>query len=363
VTDSAGGIVGAVDLADETVEIAPRLDRPVPAACVATNVAAMSGDFGRHMLKDVYPARIAQQSAVTLARLPARSVLVGDGSFGIVVGDHAVAEQALPGSVYLPAFASRDTIDVADEAVIVARYGVSTWGHWLDELLPRVVVAEHAFPGRFAFVVPRAVLAEPSDLWPRILESLHFVGVDRSRLLPVDPETDYRFNRLHAVTGVWTDHLPHPHITDQFVRLTRRRRPRARKVLLTRSSSALRHLVNSNEVEREFVRRGYLPVAIGSLPFADQVAVFSESSSVASVLGSTLAGLIFSPVGVRVTSLAPARFGDRFFYALTLARWGTFVDVRGRTEDEGSRSQLEGNRPFRIEIDDLRKLLDGAGDR
>jgi hypothetical protein len=37
--------------------------------------------------------------------------------------------------------------------------------------------------------------------------------------------------------------------------------------------------------------------------------------------------------------------------------------VRGRTEDEGSRSQLEGNRPFRIEIDDLRKLLDRAGDR
>jgi hypothetical protein len=42
-----------------------------------------------------------------------------------------------------------------------------------------------------------------------------------------------------------------------------------------------------------------------------------------------LTGLIYSPHGVRVASVAPSVFGDRFFYALVADRRGRYADIRG----------------------------------
>ena len=42
--------------------------------------------------------------------------------------------------------------------MIVARYGFGTWGHWIGELLPKIVTVEAAFPGRFSFAIPRPMM-------------------------------------------------------------------------------------------------------------------------------------------------------------------------------------------------------------
>ena len=62
---------------------------------------------------------------------------------------------------------------------------------------------------------------------------------------------------------------------------------------------------------------------------SDQVRTFHGAAAVFSTLGSGLTRLIYSPIGVAVTSVAPALFGDRFFYALVANRRGRYADVGG----------------------------------
>ena len=57
-------------------------------------------------------------------------------------------------------------------------------------------------------------------------------------------------------------------------------------------------------------------VEIGGLSFAEQVATFAAAQTIVGVLGSGLSGMLYSPAGVRVLTLAPSRWSDLFFFAL-----------------------------------------------
>ena len=355
-------IASAVDVADDTIVIAPARECALANACVASNLESTAGAFGRHLLHDVYPARTAHAAALSLSRLSPGARLVGGGGYLIVSGDSAIEQQVPHGAtvddVAAQVASERVRLGVGDECVQVARWGMGTWGHWLGELLPRAVVVERTYPGRFRFVVPRHVIDEPSDLWPRILESLRHFGIDDSRLLTIDDHVDYVFESLHVVDGIWSDHIPHPFVSESMALGATPGRSNVAKAYLRRTDSSIRALANAPEVEAAFVDAGYTPVTVGLLPFAEQVDLFSSASHLGSVLGSTLTGLLFSPSGVHVTTVAPARFGDRFFYGLIQTHTGTLVDVRGRALVDAGPSGDERNLPFSIDVPELRSFLE-----
>ena len=70
------------------------------------------------------------------------------------------------------------------------------------------------------------------------------------------------------------------------------------------------------------------------MPFVAQAATFRDATAIAAVLGSAMTGLIYAPPGVKVLSMAPDNFGDRFFYGLTQERGGVFVDLRGMIAEQ-----------------------------
>jgi hypothetical protein len=358
---TAPRIATAAEVAESTIEISPAVMRPLPNSCIATNLATVSGRFGQHLLDDVYPARTAVQGPVVMARLAPGTRLVGGGHFVVATNGALLAEQVLPGSdlqdlAKLMA-AIRPTAEVPDDCLLVARWGIHTWGHWLGELLPRAAVIEARYPGRFRYAVPGPVVSEPSQVWPRIRESLAYFGIAESRLLALDSEQDYRFRALHVVDGVWSDHVPHPHVTECMLRAAPHGADPAHKLYLRRSDAEIRSLVNAPAVEETFIDAGYTAVTIGTLPFSEQVRLFASSSHLGGVLGSNLTGLMFAPVGVNVVTLAPALFGDRFFYGLVQTRLGTMVDVRGPTSGGADPAVKEGNRSFSIDVDELRSFL------
>lgn len=335
----------AVPLADLAIAaeiiIAP-CTQPVENATVYSNIATLNPAFGDHLMRDIYVARSCRIAPVTLLQLDAGTRLHGGSEFLLTSQGGRAREQIAPYLMDDPQrldsllSAWRPVVRVREECLLLARYGLYTWGHWLAELLPKLVVAEAAYPGRFRYVLPVELLSDMNPASPamRLRETLSAYGVHPSRILPLQPAMDYECDRLHAMSAVWSDHMMHPAVAT----LMRERLPPApgaanepqaqQRIALARTGPG-RSIANMDTVTALLRQHGFSFHTVGAIPFRDQVRLFRSATLVFSILGSDLTGLLYAPLGVRVISAAPAVFGDRFFYALILDRAGRYADLRG----------------------------------
>ncbi len=318
-------------------EIQPGVTVPLPNALAMTNLDDLNPTLAVHMHKDIYVERSAQVDAIGLVEL-AEATVYGGGHFVCSAEGNLIAEQYPPyiGTV-VPDLSSITGIDrpmqrFDVECVLVARYGISTWGHWVAELLPKMALIEDAFPGRFRFVLPEKVVLDSGagSVWTRIAESLVACGIPLSRVLPLKDEFNYSFASMFAVTPVFSEHILHPAAGVALRRRTSAIPPSpASKVAIVRDKRAGRQMRNAAEVYDVLADSGFECLETGAMTFEEQVSVFKGASTLFGILGSDLSNLVFAPEGVKVIAAAPAEFGDRFFYALTLDRKGSFSDLRG----------------------------------
>jgi len=338
----------------------------LPSILIGDNWDEHNPGFGAHLRRDIYGARTVQLDRIALVRLPGGTLLYG-GSFAVLVDGRWLRDQ-LHSSWRLTSDGSfdeggngRPVIDVATETVLVARFGVATWGHWLGELLPRMVLAERCFPDRFSYSLPRSVFTEPDGtIWGAIRQSIAAYGIALDRCIPIDGGCNYRFRAAHAVTSVWSDRIMHPAAVlamreDIRLPVPTPELPGGRMSLL-RTETPSRQIANLAEIAELLAERGYNPVQIGRLPFLKQVGLFHAATSVVSVLGSGLSGLLYSPEGLAVASLAPDNFGDSFFYALAQNRRARYFDLRGPALL--GREQIQHRNPFSISLVTLTAALD-----
>lgn len=343
----------------------PSITLSVPNAVVYTNVNSLNPAFGAHLMRDIYMSRSCALSEVSLIALPHGATVLGGGHFVLAVGSTLAAEHY---PVYFskePDFVSglfddSTPVDHVDhEAFLLARYGIFTWGHWLGELLPKAVLVETAHPGRFLFALPYQVVADSSPKlpWIRIKESLACYGIGEDRIISIRPDRNYRFSSLFAVTSVWSDHMIHPGAANLMrseiqvpndVSLPRR-------WAISRIASYGRNIENSAEIEAILQAGGFTIRAVGEMEFAQQVARFRQAELLFGVLGSDFANLIYSPDGVKVITAAPAIFGDRFFYALVLARKGQQIDLRGAVTIPDT--EIAHKSSFSLDADEVAKAI------
>ncbi len=357
----------ARELGEVRVALAPPERRDLPGAAVYENVAEFDPDFAAHYRRDIYAPRRAELDGIDLVEL-GRAVLHPAADHLLLVGGRAVSEQVAPwhdlGRPLPPAAAQpRPQEEVVADTVVIARYGAGTWGHWLGELLPKLVLVEAAFPGRFHFAVP----ADHAGVEPTggFQQSLTAAGVPRERLVPLTVERSYLLRRAWAVTPVWSDHVMHP-VASRSLRARLDRGDRAagaaRRLAVVRRPDDARSLLNQEQVLDVLQRRGFEVCDVAALPFAEQVVAFREARTVFSVLGSGLTGVLFAREGVQVLSAAPSLFGDRFFYALVLDRDGRYADVRGPVSVADR--QVAHRSAFSVDVARLEEGLDAlAADR
>jgi len=331
----------------------PAVELDILGRVLFENIGAFDPAFRQSIVRNVYAARHVKIAPVLLARLPDDCVMHAGGHFIVSCAGSLVAEQ-VPRYQFDPTSLDQgNEASCADEVLIVARYGIYTWGHWLGELLPRMVLAEAAYPARFRYVLPRSVLTDtnPDRPWMRIRESIEAYGIDASRIFVIDSNRSYRFPNAFLIPGVWSDRMIHPSATDMMRRNIRPgpRSARPEKLYVRRVQSYGRRLENGSEIERIAIGNGYLAATTGTLHFASQVSMFSRAKQVAGVLGSDLTNLIYAPEGVRVVTMAPPNFGDWFFYALILDRKGWMVDLRGPAT--GQAEKIHHKRAFSIDPD------------
>jgi hypothetical protein len=325
-------------------ELATRIDvllngqvYPVHNATVYSNIATLNPPFAHHVMTDIYIDRTCQVEPVALWRFDADAILFGGDEFLVQTRGLLVSEQIAPyldeARIRALVLAWRPVIRIREETLLVARYGLYTWGHWLGELLPKIVVAEARYPGRFRFALPSTVTDDGDPLLPvdRMRESLLAYGIGRDRFLLLYPAMNYLFDRLHAVTPVWSDHVMHPGAA-ALMRDRLHERPNGsgdgQAICLERTGPG-RTIENMAEIRARLEDRGFTFHTVSALRFIDQVRLFQSASTIFAILGSDLSGLIYAPKGASLITAAPSVFGDRFFYAMLLERRGRYADLRG----------------------------------
>ncbi|WP_341675860.1 glycosyltransferase family 61 protein [Niveibacterium sp. SC-1] len=337
-------LVSLEDVATGVETILPPISWQAPRVCNLSNIREVAGRWGAFMYEQTYAAQTKSIGAVRFGRLP-RDMRLNSGGYYLPTGpdfsllDHAHPRfRADPTLIDEHVAAAGPVEHISGECLLVARFGIQTWGHWLGEMLPKLVVAERCFPGRFRYVLHRSVFSSPGrrSIWSSIGESLQAYGVGRERIAPVVAEKSYSFEALFAMSPIYWEGAFHPGALDWMrADVQIRSTEFNRRCAFFRRDSNLRSLANHERLADILSACGFELCEPGLMSFPDQVRMFQSSSKVCGVLGSGLSGLIYSPAGVQVISLAPARFGDRFFHAMVQERNGQFVDLRGETVAEG----------------------------
>jgi Glycosyltransferase 61/Glycosyltransferase family 9 (heptosyltransferase) len=361
---SSSGSAHLKELAVEIEGIFPPAEVTLPRSDLFTNA---DPDFEQRLLRPAYDARIGHPSEVDLVRLPRGTMVYGKGLFITAVGNTLIHEQMPPSmgddtsSLQVILADTSGVIDVEEPALLLARFGERTWGHWLCELLPKAAVCERYYPGRFRYVVPEVSIDRglAGVMADRVLESLSAYDISVDRLVPIKTDSTYRFSALYAITPVWSDMMMHPdvlRVMEDDVRTPGASAvPTYEKVALFRGDNDRRQIANKDEVRSALHDAGFEMIEIGLQSFEQQVAIFRRARTVFSILGSTLSGLVYSPRCVGVVAAAPARFGDRFFYALMQMKSARYAEVRGPVVTKDPTYYRDSS--FGVPVGDLKTAL------
>src|ERR1700733_1172336 len=153
----------AVDVAQTSARIFSAVTVSVVNPLVYTNVRDIKDAAFRSWLLSYNVPRDISYDAVSLLRYESGAIVDGDGSYLVYSAGSLVSEQlpswTTPSSGLIKGILDRATgaPSITDPCILVARYGDTTWGHWLLEMLPKIVIAEAMFPSRFRFVVPSRI--------------------------------------------------------------------------------------------------------------------------------------------------------------------------------------------------------------
>jgi capsular polysaccharide biosynthesis protein len=142
---------------------------------------------------------------------------------------------------------------------------------------------------------------------------------------------------LYVVEGfTLTDRYFSPLLAD-FARAVvegcRAQGPANRKLYVPRHAREGRVVRNEAEVLREVEARGFELVEPQNLTWVEQVRIFAQASQVVGPMGSGLANAMFSPLGARIATLAPASVADTFFWRMTSVIGLDYEEIRCPTVD------------------------------
>jgi hypothetical protein len=192
--------------------------------------------------------------------------------------------------------APADTLHISGDCAVMTQQADHAWGHWLVDVLPRLEVVRRLMPDiTFAF----------SNLLTCAEELLERTGLRPHNMLFYDPyKTTLSADRLFLPGYVRFSNAFAPASRDIFSSLAQGPRRRINRIYVSRSMlKEGSTIVNHEEIEALFVRRGFNVVHPQFLSIAAQIAMFAEASHIAGEYGSGLHSSVFSAPGTPVLCL------------------------------------------------------------
>lgn len=224
--------------------------------------------------------------------------------------------------------------------------------HMLVDCLPRLALArEHPEVGRGEVIQLLYAGAEPAPAERRVVQALglgetRFVRVEEGRLYEVERYLLLPFlsRQFAGVLPAWYRQRLRPVLPP--------RPPRRRhRILVSRAGASKRRVRNEADVLAALAPLGFEAVALETLTFDEQVALFYDADVVVAPHGAGLTNLLFAPAA-RVVELFPTPFVVPHFYYLCSALG---VPYRYWCGDRTHRDD-----DFEVEVAAMRTLVEEA---
>jgi hypothetical protein len=230
-----------------------------------------------------------------------------------------------------PEYPASAAVRTINTGVHVAKRASSNYGHFLVEMLPRLVLNAEAYPADVPILLHRASRRFA-------LPMLEVAGIDKERVAWIDDEP-VRVRTLYWPTRNTFHPLDNsPHIFP-FLRSLAPRAAKGsagRRLFVARRDAGTRQLLNDADVFAVLAPHGFEDVAPGRMSFREQMQVFAEARVVVGVAGAALTNIVFMPPGGTVVMLTPVPMAGWFFWDVAshcdlelVVVWGDARDRRG----------------------------------
>ncbi len=323
--------------------------------------------FRRHLFR-INAAGDLPQPPALLGRYPPGTLIDGGGPFHVLAGGIMVAEQLAPN---FPDLAGNfqhllgrraDAVRIAGPCVLACHAGIWVWGHWLVDTLPRILLTERAYPGRFSFAVPHAITDPSSDRFfvRCVLDSLAAYAIGEDRLLRLRAGTVYSFDALFDVADLRYQRRLHGGALAALRALPNPPpgRGRYRITAAMRGPADTRQLTDRPAIDAALRRHGATEFDVHAAPFLEQVRAFRDSALLVGDMGSNLAHAVYADPGAPVVTLAPSGWPDGYFADLFRRARIRHADVRGVSQP--SPGQAIEHAPHHVEPAHLDAAIEAA---
>jgi Glycosyltransferase 61 len=177
-----------------------------------------------------------------------------------------------------------------------------SYSHWLFDTVGRYLAVRDLVPEDARLVVNYR-------LTPSQLDALAAADIDPALVVELPKDHIVAFPVLYVPpTGAPIGLAP---AVIRALRSLAKPRDRGRRLYISRADALVRRVVNEADVLATLGRHGFVHVVAGSLPFREQVELFSEAEAVVGAHGAGLANAVFCPVGARLIELQPGGYGKR----------------------------------------------------
>lgn len=283
-----------------------------------------------------------------------------------VVEEQFAAWEGHYSAAYERIFDDGNFIPIDRPAVVVVRRGDSVWGHWLLEMLPKIVLTEKHFPGQFSYIIPGHIFSEsPEQSYGKsVRESLAAYGIGKDRIIFIRLGEKYVFSQLFDVAGAYQRTGLHPaarQMMQSAVIRPEKMPPAGERIAILRRPDSRRSLANHEAIRGVLRKLGFTILDLLAAPFPEQVAAFAEAKIIVCELGSDLASIIYAANGTRIVTLGPADWFDTYFQPF-LAEMNSYqADLRGpstgRLSGPEDLPEIPANCSYTIDPGDLARAI------
>ena len=252
------------------------------------------------------------------------------------------------------AFEAGGTESIDGSALLVRHPGERIYGHWLLDLVPKILLAEPVLPNDAVFVISKAAPAYVEDL-------IRLGGGDPGRILRIEPEVAVRTERALWITPTRCNQYVHPLIREVRRRFVGESRPSpADRLFVSRTrwveqkGSVHRSLLNRHEVEQIASEAGYEVFRPEEYSLEEQIARFSRCRAITGEDGSGLHNSLFAHDGCEVLNLRSSKNHSLIQGSLCAALGQRIRYVLGPVEDETRGRESS----FHVDVDLVRRQFE-----
>ena len=214
----------------------------------------------------------------------------------------------------------------AGPVLLAKKIGSFNYGHWMLEMLPRVLLAKE----NLGITGLRYLVHELAAPMRGVIdETLQIAGVAPGEILRTGNEPHY-FSDLIIVDGLSEHGL---YMSPLCVATLERFAARVRtgpseRIFVTRRSARWRRFREEEALHDIAQRAGYSLVDPGEMPVAQQIMVFKGARRIAGITGAGLSNIAFAAPGAAVRMFVPRSMPDTFFWLISQIREHGYAELR-----------------------------------